>query len=175
MIARSSGDPGQLATAVQREISNLDRELPLFNVKTLDRHINDALLLPRVSGALFGLFGSVGLVLALVGVYGVVNYSVRTRTREIGIRMALGASPFSVAGSVVNQGLALVSAGLALGLVVALMLSRFTASQLYGISPTDPVTFAGIPIVLFAASLAALLIPACRAARIEPMTALRDE
>jgi predicted permease len=175
MIARSGGDPGQLATAVQREISNLDRELPLFNVKTLDRHINDALLLPRVSGALFGLFGSVGLVLALVGVYGVVNYSVRTRTREIGIRMALGASPFSVAGSVVNQGLALVSAGLALGLVVALMLSRFTASQLYGISPTDPVTFAGIPIVLFAASLAALLIPACRAARIEPMTALRDE
>jgi putative ABC transport system permease protein len=175
MIARSSGDPGQLATAVQREISNLDRELPLFNVKTLDRHINDALLLPRVSGALFGLFGSVGLILALVGVYGVVNYSVRTRTREIGIRMALGASPLSVAGSIVNRGLALVGAGLGLGLVVALMLSRFTASQLYGVSPTDPVTFFGVPVILFAASLAALLIPACRAARIEPMTALRDE
>ena len=175
MIARSSGDLGQLATAVQREISNLDRELPLFNVKTLDRHINDALLLPRVSGALFGLFGSVGLVLALVGVYGVVNYSVRTRTSEIGIRMALGASPLSVAGSIVNRGLALVGAGLGLGLVVALMLSRFTASQLYGVSPTDPVTFFGVPVILFAASLAALLIPACRAARIEPMTALRDE
>ncbi len=175
MIARSSGDPGRLAAAVQREISNLDRELPLFNVEMLYDHINEALLLPRVSGALFGLFGSVGLLLALVGVYGVVNYSVRTRTREIGIRMALGASSLSVARSIVNQGLALVGAGLALGLVVALMLSRFAASQLYGISATDPVTFAGVPIFLFAASLAALLIPACRAARIEPMTALRDE
>jgi predicted permease len=175
VIVRSHGDLGQLATAVQREVSNLDRELPLFNVKTLDRHINDALLLPRVSGALFGLFGSVGLVLALVGVYGVVNYSVRTRTREIGIRMALGASPFSVAGSIVNSGLALVATGLALGLIAAVMLSRFTASQLYGISPKDPVTFVGVPLFLFAASTAALLIPACRAARIEPVTALRDE
>jgi putative ABC transport system permease protein len=175
MIARSNGDPSRLATAVQREVSNLDRELPLFNVETLDNHIDEAMLLPRVSGALFGLFGSVGLVLALVGVYGVVNYSVRTRTKEIGIRMALGASPLSVAGSIVSQGLALVGAGLALGLAVALMMSRFAASQLYGVSPTDPTTFAGVPIFLLAASVAALLIPARRAARIEPMSALRDE
>jgi putative ABC transport system permease protein len=175
MIARSSGDPGQLAAAVQREITNLDRELPLFNVETLGNHIDEALLLPRVSGALFGLFGSVGLVLVLVGVYGVVNYSVRTRTREIGIRMAMGASSLSVARTIVNQGLALVGAGLATGLVVALMLSRFAASQLYGVSSKDPVTFVGVPLLLFTASMAALLIPACRAARIEPMTALRDE
>ncbi len=175
MIARSSGDPGQLASAVQREVSNLDRELPLFNVETLYDHIDEALLLPRVSGALFGLFGSVGLVLALVGVYGVVNYSVRTRTREIGIRMALGASSFALVRSIVNQGLALVAAGLGIGLAVAFMLSRFTASQLYGVSSKDPVTFVGVPLLLFAASMAALLIPACRAARIEPMTALRDE
>ncbi len=175
MIARSGGDPGQLAAAVQREISSLDRDLPLFNVETLDSHIDEALLLPRVSGALFGLFGAVGLVLALVGVYGVVNYSVRTRTREMGIRMALGASPLSVAFSIVSRGLALAGAGLTLGFVVAVVLSRYVASQLYGISPTDPVIFAGVPIFLSAASSAALLVPARRAARIEPMVALRDE
>lgn len=175
MIARSSGDLRQLGAQVQREISQLDRDLPLFNVKTLDRHIKDALLLPRVSGALFGIFGTVGLVLALVGVYGVVNYSVRTRTREIGIRMALGASSRSVAGSILRQGLTLVGAGLAIGLGVASMLSRFTASLLYGIVPMDPVTFVGVPAILIGTSLAALFLPARRAAGIEPMTALRNE
>ncbi len=175
LVARSNGDLQHLATVVQREVTALDRDLPLFNVKTLDQHINDALLLPRVSGALFAIFGSVGLALALVGLYGVVNYSVRTRTREIGIRMALGASPLSVAGSILCQGLVLVAAGLALGLAVAFALSRFTASLLYGIPPTDPVTFVGVPLILAGASLTALLLPARRAARIEPMTALRNE
>jgi predicted permease len=175
MIARTGDDPRRLASPVQREVSALDRDLPLFNVKTLDSHIDEALLLPRVSGALFGAFGSIGLVLALVGLYGVVNYSVRARTREIGIRMALGAQPSRVAGSILRQGFALVGAGLALGLVVAFWLSRFTASFLYGIVPTDPVTFLSVPVILVVASLAALLLPARRASRIEPMTALRNE
>ena len=175
MIARTSGDPRSLATAVQSEISAMDSELPLFNVKTLESHIDEALLLPRVSGALFGVFGSIGLVLAMVGLYGVVNYSVRTRTREIGIRMALGARPSRVLRSILGQGFALVGAGLALGLVAAVWLSRFTASFLYGIVPTDPVTFVGVPLLLTAASLASLFIPARRAARIEPMRALRNE
>ncbi|MGD0578247.1 MAG: ABC transporter permease [Bryobacteraceae bacterium] len=173
MIARTRGDPLLLATAMQREVSALDPELPLFNVKTLQSHIDEALLLPRVSGALFGAFGSIGLVLALVGLYGVVNYSVRTRTREIGIRMALGARPARVAGSVLRQGLVVVGAGLSLGLAVAYSLSRFMASLLYGIMPTDPMTFLGVPTILLVASLAALLLPARRASRIEPMTALR--
>ena len=173
MIARTRGDPLLLATAVQREVSALDPELPVFNVKTLQSHIDEALLLPRVSGALFGAFGSIGLVLALVGLYGVVNYSVRTRTREIGVRMALGARPARIAASVLRQGLTVVAAGLAFGLIVAYSLSRFTASLLYGIVPTDAVTFLGVTTLLVAASLVALLIPAHRASRIEPMTALR--
>ncbi len=175
IVARSSGDLQHVAEVVQQEVTALDRELPLFNVKTLDQHINDALLLPRVSGALFGIFGSVGLVLALVGLYGVVNYSVRTRTREIGIRMALGASPGSVARAILGRGLVLVAIGLAVGLAVAVALSRFTASLLYGVRPLDAVTFVGVPIILAVASLAALLLPARRAASIQPMTALRNE
>jgi ABC-type antimicrobial peptide transport system permease subunit len=107
--------------------------------------------------------------------YGVVNYSVRVRTREIGIRMALGARPHRVARSILLQGFVLVGAGLAIGLVVAFWLSRFTASFLYGIVPTDPVTFLSVPVILAVASLAALLFPARRASRIEPMTALRNE
>jgi predicted permease len=175
MVRVSGGDPRRLATAVQREVAALDPDLPLFNVKALDDQIGDALLLPRVSGALFGVFGSIGLVLAVVGLYGVANYSVRTRTREIGIRMALGARPSRVAATIMGQGMLLVGAGLALGLVVAFVLSRFTASYLYGIVPTDPVTFLGVPAILVAASLAAILLPARRASRIEPMTALRNE
>jgi predicted permease len=175
MVARGHGDLGQLASAVQREISALDHDLPLFNVKTLDRQIDDALLLPRVSGALFGIFGSIGLTLALVGLYGVVNYSVRTRTREIGIRIALGASQRGVAGSILWRGLGLVGTGLGAGLITASMLSRFTASLLYGIVPIDPVTFLGVPIILIAASFVTLILPANRASRIQPMTALRSE
>lgn len=175
MIVRSQGDPRRIAAAVQREVTALDRDLPLFNVKTLEDHISDAMLLPRISGALFGTFGSIGLVLALVGLYGVANYSVRTQTREIGIRMALGASPSAVVGSILLRGSVLVGAGLALGLTVALALSRFTASLLYGIMPNDPVTFLGVPAILMAGSLVALLIPARRASRIKPMVALRNE
>jgi predicted permease len=175
MIVRSHGDLDRLATAVQQEVSGLDRDLPLFNVKTLESHINDALLLPRMSGALFSTFGFIGLVLALVGLYGVTNYSVRTRTREIGIRMALGASPSTVIRSILVHGSVLVGAGLAAGLVVAFAIGRLTASLLYGIAPADPLTFVGVPVFLASASLIALLIPARRASRIEPMAALRNE
>jgi predicted permease len=175
ILARTGGDLQQLSASMQREVTSLDRELPLFNVKTLDHHIEDALLLPRVSGALFGIFGSVGLLLALVGLYGVVNYSVRTRTREIGIRMALGASPLAVAASIMKQGFTLVGAGVAAGLAAASMLSGLAAGLLYGIPPTDTITFVSVPVVLAVASLAALFFPARRAARVEPMAALRNE
>ena len=175
MMVRTSGDPLRMLNAVRQQVDALDRDLPLFNVETLAHHIDEALLLPRVSGALFGVFGSVGLLLAVVGLYGVVNYSVRTRTREIGIRMALGARPFTVGGAILRQGLGLVGAGLVIGLAAAFALSRFTASLLYGVVPTDPVTFLGVPAILVVASLAAVLLPARRACRIEPMVALREE
>jgi ABC-type antimicrobial peptide transport system permease subunit len=171
MMVRTSGDPLRVLNAVRQQVDALDRDLPLFNVETLAHHIDEALLLPRVTGALFGVFGSVGLLLAVVGLYGVVNYSVRTRTRGIGIRMALGARPFTVGGAILRQGLGLVGDGLA----AAFALSRFTASLLYGVVPTDPVTFLGVPAILVVASQAAVLLPARRACRIEPMAALREE
>jgi ABC-type antimicrobial peptide transport system permease subunit len=124
---------------------------------------------------LFGIFGLLGLVLASVGLYGVVSYSVRSRTREIGIRMALGARPFAIVRLVLRQALALVLIGVAAGLALASVLSRFTASLLYGIAATDAVTFVAVPLVLLAAALTAVLVPARRASSIQPMSALRFE
>jgi predicted permease len=175
MIMRADDDPRRVLSAIRQQVDALDRDLPLFNVKTLTKQIDDAMVLPRASGALFGAFGGIGLLLAVVGLYGVVNYSVRTRTREIGIRMALGARPVAVGGSILRQGMVLVSGGLALGLAAAFVLSRFTASLLYGVTPTDLATFLAVPIILAATSLVAILLPARRASRIDPMGALREE
>jgi predicted permease len=175
MMVRAGGDPLRVMGAVRKQVETLDPDLPLFNVETLANHIDEALMFPRVSGALFGAFGSFGLLLAVVGLYAVVNYSVRRRTREIGIRLALGAQPRAVYGAILRQGMGLVGVGLAVGLAVAFALSRFTASLLYGIVPTDPVTFLGVPVILVAASLVAVILPARRAARIEPLVALREE
>ena len=175
LMVRTKGDPNSVLSAIRRQVDALDPSLPLFNVKTLANQIDSAMVLPRVSGALFGAFGAIGLLLAIVGIYGVINCSVRNRTREIGIRVALGARPASVAGAILRQGLALAGTGLALGLAVAFALSRFTASLLYGVAPTDPVTFLGVPVLLAAASLLAIFLPARRACRIEPMVALREE
>ena len=174
-MVRTAGDPLHSMGALRRQVETLDPDLPLFNVETLSNHIDEALMFPRVSGALFGAFGSFGMLLAVVGLYAVINYSVRRRTREIGIRLALGAQSRAVGGAILRQGMRLVGVGLAVGLAAAFALSRFTASLLYGIVPTDPVTFIGVPVILVAASLAALILPARRAARIEPLVALREE
>ncbi len=175
VVLRSSGDPAKLKRSVLEEIQLLDRDMAVFGLDTMTNHVGRALMLPRICAALFGLFGSIGLVLATVGLYGVVNYSVRTRTREIGIRMALGARPGRVAATMARQALIVVCAAVAAGMGVALALSRFTASLLYGITPTDAVTFIAVPAILVGVSLAAVLFPALRAARLEPMIALRYE
>ncbi len=175
MVVRAGGNPLRVLKEVRQQVDALDRDLPLFNVETLSHHIDEALLLPRVSGALFGMFGSIGLLLAVVGLYGVMNFAVRTRTREIGIRLALGARPLTVGRAVLWQGSALAGIGLVLGLAMAFALSRFTASLLYGIAPTDPVTFVGMPLMLAVTSLAILVPPVRRASRVEPMAALREE
>jgi len=141
----------------------------------MQEHVNKSLLLPRISALLFGIFGAVGLTLAAIGLYGVMSYSVRHRTREIGIRMALGARPGTVLRMVLRQGLALTGVGLAIGLSIALGLGRFTASLLYGISGTDLLTFVTVSAVLLAAAIVATVVPAFRAAHVEPTTALRYE
>jgi len=175
LLVKTSGDPAQMIHPVRQQIEALDPHLAVFSVDTLTHHVSKAFLVPRLCAMLFGIFGLIGLTLASVGLYGVVSYSVRSRTREIGIRMALGARAAGIVRLVVRQGLAIVIAGLALGLGLAFALSRFTASLLYGISATDAVTFVGVPLVLLAAALLAVLLPARRAAAVQPMSALRFE
>jgi predicted permease len=175
MMVRTHGDAARMTRAIQEQVQALDRDMPVFAVETMTHHIEEAMMIPRLCAGLFGLFGAIGLVLAVVGLYGVVNYSVRTRTREIGIRVALGARASSVAGMVARQGLRLVAIGIALGLGISFLLSQAVASLLWGISATDALTFVGVPAVLLMAALIAVLLPARRASRIEPMAALRYE
>jgi ABC-type antimicrobial peptide transport system permease subunit len=141
----------------------------------MQEHVDKSLLIPRISALLLGIFGAIGLTLAAIGLYGVMSYSVRRRTREIGIRMALGAKRPTVLRMILRQGLILTAIGLAIGLAIALALGRFTASVLYGTSGTDLLTFVVVSVVLVATAAVAVLVPALRAAHVEPTTALRYE
>ena len=166
LAVKTSGDPHSLIHPVRAEITALDPNLAVFNAETMQEHVDKSLLLPRLSALLLGVFGAIGLTLAAIGLYGVMSYSVRRRTREIGIRMALGAEPGKVLRMVLVQGLAVTAVGLAIGLALAVALGRFAASLLYGISGTDLVTFLTVPAVLLAAALAAIVFPARRAAHV---------
>jgi ABC-type antimicrobial peptide transport system permease subunit len=175
MLVKTSVNPRTLLRPVRAQVHQLDPSMAIFNTETMQEHVDKSMLVPRVCAALLAVFGAVGLTLAAVGLYGVISYSVRRRTHEIGIRMALGANPGSVLAMVLRQGLTLTGVGLAIGLALALALGRFTASLLYGISGTDHLTLLVVSAVLFLAALAASLFPAYRAARVAPTTALRYE
>jgi predicted permease len=174
-LVKTSVDPRRLDRPVRQQIAALDPNMAVFNMETMQEHLNESLLLPRISAWLLGSFGAVGLTLGAIGLYGVMSYSVRRRTHEIGVRMALGARPGAVLAMVLRQGLALTSVGLAIGLAIAVGVGRLTASLLYGISGTDLITFLVVPTVLVAAALVAIVIPARRAARVDPVVALRNE
>jgi len=175
LIVRAAGNPNALRESVRQQIHALDPALAIFNEETMDEHIRAAFFLPRVAATLFGTFGFIGLVLATVGLYGVMSYSVSRRTREIGIRMALGAQPGSVERLVLGQGLVLTLIAVALGWPAAWMLAKMASSFLYGIQPHDALTFSLVPPFLAVIALAACYLPARRAASIEPMQALRTE
>ena len=175
LLVRTPGDIGRTMTEARRAVESIDRDLAVFNVDTMAHHVGQAMMLPRVCATLFGVFGAIGLVLASVGLFGVVNYSVRTRTKEIGIRLALGAKPSRVVARVARQGLVLVIAGVTIGLGISLALSRYMTSLLYGVTATDPFTFVTIPLILVGVAVLAIAPAAIRAARLEPMSALRDE
>ena len=172
---KTAGNPDALIGPVRRQMRDLDPTLPLYNVETMKVHVGRALLVPRLCGALFGIFGAVALALAAVGMYGVMSYSVRQRTREIGVRIALGARPGDVVGMLARRGVWLTSIGMAIGLVLAFALSRIVGAFLYRVSSTDAATFAGVSILLFGVAMAAVLIPARRAAGMDALRSIRHE
>jgi ABC-type antimicrobial peptide transport system permease subunit len=164
-----------LAPRVRREIRALDQDLPVFDVETLERHLHNELSLLWSLAALVGAFGILAVALAAIGLYGVMSYAVGQRTREIGVRMALGAQRVDVLAMVLRQSMTLVAAGLAAGLLGALALTRLLREALYGLTPTDPKTYAGVSLLFVTVALAAAYLPARRAVRIDPVTALRHE
>jgi predicted permease len=172
---RTTTDPRSLVAAVRREVQALDPSLPLFDVKTMTDHMGVSLLPARVGGSVLGVFGVVALILAAVGIYGVMAYSVSQRTRELGVRIALGARPGNLLSMVVGQGMRLAAIGFAIGLAIALAATRLVSSLLYGVSATDPATFVAIPALLCLVALAASYLPARRATQVDPMVALRNE
>jgi putative ABC transport system permease protein len=174
---RSTVAPETLATRLQHEIQTLDRDMPVADLQTMSRSLNGAFgfLIFRVGAMQAGILGILGLVLAVVGVYGVVSYGATQRTREIGIRMALGATPQSILTTILRQGAGLVFLGIAVGLAGAAALTRLIARFLLLVSPSDPLTFFAVISGLGTVALLACYIPARRATRVEPIVALRHE
>jgi predicted permease len=170
-----TGNAAGMTDALRREIRSLDPALAIFNVETMEQHFTSALFLPRLAGALFGVFGIVGLLLAAVGLYGVMSYSVSRRTREIGIRVALGSPVGAVQRLVIRQGMRLTLIAMTVGVAAAWAVAKFSASILYGVQPHDIVTFTLVPFFLAAIAFLACWIPARRAERVDPLTALRHE
>ena len=175
LIVKTAHNPGALVDSLRRQVHELDPAMAIYNIETMDEHVRTAYVLPRLAATLFGIFGGIGILLAAVGLYGVMSYSVSRRTREIGIRLAMGAQPGTVERFVLRQGLILALIAIALGWPAAWMLARFATSFLYGIQPHDLLTFTLVPPFLIAIAIAACWIPARRAASIDPMQALRTE
>jgi predicted permease len=172
---RASGDPAAITSTIRREVQSLEKNLPIGNPVPMSEWIANSLYAARVGAILIGVFGSLALLLASIGLYGVMSFSVSRRTRELGVRMALGAQAADVFKLVVGQGMRLVVVGTILGLVAAAMVTRLLQSFLYGISTTDWLTFAVVPILLSAVALLACYLPARRATRVDPLAALRYE
>ena len=174
-VIRTDNDPARLAVAVQREIQKVDPDLPAFDLKTMRQVISDSVSDPRFNALLLAVFAGVALVLAAVGIYGVISYSVMQRTHELGIRMALGAEPRDIMRLVVGKGMMLAFMGVAIGLALALAVTRVIAGFLFGVSATDPATFFVISLILAGVALVACFVPARRAMKVDPMVALRYE
>jgi len=174
-VVRTIEEPHSLAATVRKTIQTVDPTLPVFDIHTMEEWVSSKVAHPRFNTWLLGSFSAIALSLALVGIYGVVSYSVTQRTQEIGIRLALGARGREVVKMVVRQGMKAVMVGVLCGTIAAAALTRFLAAQLYSVTPTDPVTFTSVVIIFIGVALAACCIPAIRAARVDPVEALRYE
>jgi putative ABC transport system permease protein len=175
IVKTETTDPTSLVASVRKEIGSLDSELPVAKIGTLEQRLAAAVTQPRFRTTLIAIFAMIALILASVGIYGVISYSVTQRTHEIGIRMALGARARDVLRLVIGQGMTLALVGIGIGLAAAFAFTRVLASLLYGVSATDPLTFAGVSLLLVMVALLACFIPARRATKVDPMIALRNE
>ncbi len=175
LAIRTTGDPMQLSSALRRAVWSVDREQPVMRVQTLEKIVATSLSETTFYATLLAIFAGLALALASIGIYGVLSYAVERRTREIGVRMALGAQRKDVLSLVVSQGLKLALLGLALGLVAALAVTRFVSTLLYGVTPTDPVVFVGVSLLLLLVAGLASWLPARRATKLDPITVLRHE
>jgi predicted permease len=175
LVVRTTGEPQSVVTSVREQIRALDSNLPITNVKPLRDQVDLSLFPSRVAAWTLGGFGVLALLLAAIGIYGVVSYSVAQRTREIGVRRALGAKESDVLRLVLGEGFFVIAFGLALGLLLAFAATRVIAGFLYGVAPTDPLTFVGVPLLLGLVAFVACYIPARRATKVDPLVALRYE
>jgi hypothetical protein len=172
---RTAGDPASFAPTLRAEMAAIDAEMPLSDVRTMEAHLGIALFPARLTGAVLGIFGLLGLGLAAIGIYGVMAYAVAQRTREIGIRMAIGAGRGDVIRLLMRQGLGLVATGLGVGLLLAVGAAKLASSQLYGSGGFDVITFAAVPMVLIGVAALAIWIPSRKASGMDPVVALRQE
>ena len=175
LVIRTPRDMSDVTRAVRAELDQLDKDLPIENVRMMTQLVESSVAQRKLSVRLLGGFASVALLLAAIGLYGVLAYTVTQRTREIGIRAALGAQRSDVIGLVLRQGMKLAGLGILIGLAGAFVLTNFIRSLLFGVAPTDPLTFAVIPVLLATVALLACWLPARRAANVDPMEALRYE
>jgi putative ABC transport system permease protein len=175
LLIRSTSNPASLVPAVRDAIHEVDKDQPIYRVMTMEEVVSNSVAQKRFSMLLLAIFAAVALLLAAVGIYGVMSYSVTQRTHEIGIRMALGANQSDVMKMVIRQGMTVTLIGVAIGLTGAFLVMRFISSLLFGVSSYDPMTFVVIPLILAGVALAACFVPARRATKVDPMIALRYE
>jgi putative ABC transport system permease protein len=175
VVVRSTNEPGQMMAAARQQVSAIDPNQPVYSIRTLEQIRSESVASEKLNLTLLGVFAAIALALAVVGIYGVMSYSVTQRTHEIGIRMALGAQAGSVLKMVIGQGLKLILLGVGLGVLAAFGLTRWMQSLLFGVKPTDPVTFIAIAFLLSVVAFLACWLPARRATKVDPLVALRYE